>query len=73
MGQNASTEGGTIHGKENIDEIVSDIKSSQKINHANHEYFISNGDLETVGDLDSILQAMSVTPTTPESEGSVFG
>lgn len=33
-----------------------------------HEFFVSNGDLETVGDLDSILQAISLTPKSTEDE-----
>lgn len=34
-----------------------------------HEFYVSNGDLETVGDLDSILQAISITPKASEEQG----
>ena len=57
MGQNGSVE-------EKWDTNVREKSNSQsQSNHHSHEFFISNGDLETVGDLDSVLQAINVTPT----------
>ena len=70
MGQNISSEG-EIPGKEEIDEIVDELRTPHHAKHANHDLFISNGDLESAGDLDSILQAMNVATPTPESEGNL--
>ena len=63
MGQHASAE-------EKVDTPdVSGDSPKPQVKHRNHEFFISNGDLETVGDLDSVLQAINVSPTP---EGRVF-
>ena len=57
MGQNASAE-------EKVDTPdISGGSPKPQVKHRNHEFFISNGDLETVGDLDSVLQAINVSPT----------
>ena len=35
----------------------------------NHEFFLSNGNMETMGDLHSSLEAISVSPKTPIDRG----
>ena len=34
-----------------------------------HQFFLSNGNMETMGDLNSSLEAISVSPKTPIDEG----
>ena len=69
MGQGISTEGGAVKSEESREDVVNSVSASKHTKHASHEFFLSNGDLESAGDIDSILQAMSVTPTSPESKG----
>ena len=69
MGQNISTEAGVTKAEEIVEEEGNSVSASKHAKHASHEFFLSNGNLESVGDIDSILQAMSVTPTSPESKG----
>ena len=65
MGQNISSEGSEGRSPTS-NETPQQGNTKRRIN---HEFFLSNGDLETVGDLDSILQAISIKPISPEEEG----
>lgn len=70
MGQNISTEEGSENEQRELDEQPGVLPKTQKKQNK-HQFFISNGDLETVGDLDSILQAINVSPVSPDSGGSI--
>ena len=57
MGQNVSVEEGSGAEQREVEEQPGVLPGPQK-KRSKHQFFVSNGDLETVGDLDSILQAI---------------
>lgn len=68
MGQNISSEGSGESSPTSSDTTPQENTKRR----TNHEFFLSNGDLETVGDLESILQAISIKPISPEEEGGLW-
>ena len=70
MGQNVSVEEGSGAEQREVEAQPGVLPGPQK-KRSKHQFFVSNGDLETVGDLDSILQAINVSSVTPDSGGSI--
>ena len=71
MGQSVSVEEGEGNEQRRPDEPAEEPSLGHQKKRSKHQFYISNGDLETVGDLDSILQAIRVSPSPSES-GGVF-
>lgn len=69
MGQNYSLEEGESHREEENIKVVEENGVPRRLKHIKHNIYSSNGDLESAGDIDSIIQAMNVSPVTPDSEG----
>ena len=67
MGQGLSTEEGfsTPRGAEE-----SGKQNARK--HHNHTFYLSNSNMETMGDINSLLEAIHVSPSTPLSDGNGF-
>ncbi len=65
MGQNQSAE----ESEETLHSVGQKPRDENTSKRHTHEFYVSNGDLETVGDLDSILQAISITPKASEEQG----
>lgn len=38
--------------------------------HHDHTFFLSNSNMETMGDINSLLEAINVSPNTPLSDGN---
>ena len=70
MGQNVSVEEGAGNDQRRPDEHSEEPSPGHQKRRSKHQFYISNGDLETVGDLDSILQAIKVSPSPSESGGA---